>query len=180
MTNLRLAPCLIAGVVLLSACSKHAGPQASATTSGLGATTAVDAGPAPDAAGARGPCDLLNRADAEAAVGAALPQNSVNAALGACGYTSADFADGAQLTVGDWMSIKTAATSGAKQPASVGGVGDEALYFTGQETGAGPLYVRHGDQGILLVLNGTKIDHMPGADALAVERALAAKIVARM
>ena len=179
MTHPKLGALLVGGVALLSACSQPAGPQASANTS-TSSPTAAEAGPAAKAADARSPCDLLNRADAEAAVGASLPQNSVNAALGNCGYTSTDFADGAQLTVGEWTSIKAAATSGAKQPTAVGGVGDEALYFAGQETGAGPLYVRHGDRGILLVLNGTKIDHMSGVDALAAERALAAKIVARM
>lgn len=173
----QLAACLLAGgVALLSACSKPARPQASAASTASVEVAGARAGPA----SSRNPCDLLTKADAEAAVGAALPQNSANPALGSCGYTSTDFANGAQLTVGEWGAIRTAATSGAKRPASVGGVGDEALYFTGQETGAGPLYVRHGGQGFLLVLNGTQIDHMPGADALAVEKSLAQKILARM
>jgi hypothetical protein len=112
-------------------------------------------------------------------VGAALPQHSANQSLGMCGYTSTDFSEGAQLTVGDWASIKQAATGRPHQPAGVGGVGDEALYFTGQETGAGPLYVRRGQEGFLLVLNGSKIDHLAGADAMAAEEALAQKILAR-
>lgn len=168
----RLAACLVAGAALLCACSKPADSPAAAASTNLAPASA-------GAAAARNPCDLLTRSDAEGAVGAPLPQNSTTPALGMCGYTSADFTEGAQLTVGDWDSIKKAATSGAHQPASVSGVGDEALYFTGQETGAGPLYVRHGQQGFLLVLNGSKIDHMPGAAAMAAEQALAAKILAR-
>jgi hypothetical protein len=173
MYPLRLAACLVAGAALLSACAKPDGSSA---------TAAPAAGRMPAATGVappRDPCSLLVRADAEAATGAPLPQNSATPALGMCGYTSADFTQGAQLTVGDWESIKKAATSGAHQPAAISGVGDEALYFTGQETGAGPLYVRHGQEGFLLVLNGSKIDHMPGVDAMAAEQALALKILAR-
>ena len=168
----RFAACLLAGASLLCACSKPADSPAAAAAAN---PTLASAGATPS----RNPCDLLTRADAEGAVGASLPQNSTTPALGMCGYTSADFTEGAQLTVGDWDSIKKAATSGAHQPAPISGVGDEALYFTGQETGAGPLYVRHGQQGFLLVLNGAKIDHLPGADAMAAEQALAQKILAR-
>ena len=170
MNILRIGACIVASAAFVSACSKPApaiGPSA-------GGPVAASAAATP-----RNPCALLTQADAEGAVGAALPQNSVTAALGMCGYTSADFTEGAQLTVGDWDSIKKAATSGAHQPTAVGGVGDEALYFTGQETGAGPLYVRHGQEGFLIVLNGPKIDHMPGADAMAAEKALARRILAR-
>jgi hypothetical protein len=177
MTMLRLPGCLFVSAALLASCSKSALPADAR------ARDAAVASEAPAGAGnvaTRSPCDLLTRADAEAAVGAALPKNSSNQALGSCGYSSADFSEGAELTTGEWDSIKTAATSGVRQPAQVGGVGDEGLYFTGQETGAGPLYVRHGGEGILLVLNGSKIDHMAGAEALAVEKSLALKILARM
>lgn len=171
MDILRFTACLAAGAALLCACSKPAvssgAAEAAANPAAASATTS------------RKPCDLLSKADAENAVGAPLPQNSTDLTLGTCGYTSADFSEGAQLTVGNWDSIKKAATSGAHRPAPISGVGEEALYFTGQETGAGPLYVRHGRQGFLLVLNGAKIDHLPGADALAAEQALAQKIVAR-
>jgi hypothetical protein len=170
MNVLRIGACLVASAALGSGCSKPAEATAPASAGQVAAS---------GAAAPRNPCGLLTQADAEGAVGAALPQNSATAALGMCGYTSTDFSEGAQLTVGDWDSIKKAATGGAHQPASVAGIGDEALYFTGQETGGGPLYVRHGQEGFLLVLNGSKIDHMPGADALAVEEALARKILAR-
>ena len=173
MNYLRLVACIAAGGVLLSACGKSTGPPAAA------AAAADRPFVASGAAASRDPCGLLTRSDAEGAVGAPLPQNSANPALGMCGYTSADFSEGAQLTVGDWESIKKAATSGAHQPTAISGVGDEALYFTGQETGAGPLYVRRGQEGFLLVLNGSKIDHMPGAAAMAAEQALALRVLAR-
>jgi len=111
----------------------------------------------------------LTRADAETAVGQPLPQNAVNLTLGTCDYTSADFSAGASLTVGSWDSIKGALT----------GIGDEALYFGTPEKGSGPIYVRKGNEGFLLSLNGPKIDHMPGADAVAVQRDLALKILKR-
>ena len=42
-----------------------------------------------------------------------------------------------------------------------------------------PLYVRKGHEGVLLVLNGSKIDHMASADAVVVEKGLALKILGR-
>ena len=128
---------------------------------------------------ARKACDLLTQADSEAAVGQPLPKKTENITLGMCGYSSEDFAAGTDLTVGDWESIKNAATSGAHQPISMSGVGDEALYFPGSETGGSPLYVRKGDEGFLLDLNGPKIDHMASADALVVEKDLALKVLAK-
>lgn len=168
MTILRIGACLVASAACLSACSK----PAAATEAGGPAVASAASAP-------RNACSLLTQADAEGALGAALPQKSATEPLGMCGYTSADFSEGAQLTVGDWDSIRKAATSGTRQPAAVDGVGDEARYFTGKETGAGPLYVRHGQEGFLLVLNGSKIDHMPGADAQAAEEALARRVLAR-
>ena len=127
---------------------------------------------------ARKACDLLVRADAEAAVGQPLPQNTVNLTLGMCDYNTADFSAGASLTVSSWDSIKGAAT-GRHQPQAMAGIGDEALYFAGSLHGGSPLYVRRGDEGFLLVLNGPKIDHMAGADAVAVEKELALKVLGK-
>lgn len=121
----------------------------------------------------------MTRADAETAVGQPLPQNAVNLTLGTCDYTSADFSAGASLTVGSWDSIKGAATGGTHPPQALTGIGDEALYFGTPEKGSGPIYVRKGNEGFLLSLNGPKIDHMPGADAVAVQRDLALKILKR-
>lgn len=128
---------------------------------------------------ARKGCDLLTQADSESAVGQPLPKRDENITLGMCGYNAEDFSAGASLTVSSWESIKNAATAGAHQPQAISGIGDEALYFAGSETGGSPLYVRKGDEGFLLSLNGPKIDHMGSADAVAVEKELALKIVGK-
>lgn len=128
---------------------------------------------------ARKACDLLMQADAETAVGQPLPKKTENLTLGMCDYNAEDFSAGASLTVGSWESIKGAATGGAHQPQAISGIGDEALYFAGSEHGGSPLYVRKGDEGFLLVLNGQKIDHMASADAVGVEKDLALKILGK-
>ncbi|HVT02595.1 MAG TPA: hypothetical protein VHL58_04370 [Thermoanaerobaculia bacterium] len=122
-------------------------------------------------------CDLLTRADAEAAAGQPLPQKTENVTLGMCGYSSADFSAGADITLGSWESIKGAATAGSHQPQAVSGIGDEALILGGH--GLGPLYVRKGEEGFLLNLSGPKIDQMAEADALAIQKELAQKILNR-
>jgi len=121
-------------------------------------------------------CDLMGRPDAEAAVGQPLPQNTVNLTLGMCDFNAADFSAGASLTVGSWESVKGAATAGKTAPASVPGVGDEALNRNGSSGSV--LYVRKGSEGFLLNLHGPKIDPLPD-HGLAAERDLASKIVAR-
>ena len=121
-------------------------------------------------------CDLLTQADAEAAAGQPLPQKTENITLGMCGYSAADFTAGADITLGSWESIKGAATAGSHQPQPVSGIGDEALNFTGR---AGPLYVRNGEEGFLLDVSGPKIDPMDEADALAIQKELAQKILNR-
>jgi hypothetical protein len=93
-----------------------------------------------------------------------------------CDYTAQDFSAGASLTVSSWEAIKAAATSGHGIPASVGGVGDEALALVSQ--GGSLLYVRVKGEGFLLSLNGPKIAKLPDG-GLALEKALALKIVAR-
>ena len=122
-------------------------------------------------------CDLLTRADAEGAAGQPLPQKTENITLGMCGYSTADFSSSADITVGSWESIKGAATGGSHQPHGVSGIGDEALSFGGR--GLGPLYVRKGEEGFLLDVNGPKIDPMAEADALAIHKELAQKILNR-
>ncbi|MEP6938120.1 MAG: hypothetical protein ABI846_00025 [Rudaea sp.] len=121
----------------------------------------------------RNACELLVRADAEAAVGQVLPQNTVkNVELGMCDYNTSDFSAGASLSVSSWDSIKAAATSGAHQPATVAGVGDEALGLRGL------LYVRRGNEGFLLDLHGPNIDRLPD-HGLAAEKNLALKILGK-
>lgn len=73
--------------------------------------------PNPDKSG-RKPCEYMQRADAETAVGLALPQTTEHVALGMCDYMSPEFY-GASLTIGDWEGIKAAATSGSKQPDAI-------------------------------------------------------------
>ena len=80
------------------------------------------------------------------------------------------------LSVGDWESVKGAATSGKAVPTSIGGVGDEALNLNGSNGSL--LYVRRGNEGFLLEVHGPKIDSLPDR-GLAVEKDLAAKILAR-
>jgi predicted small lipoprotein YifL len=124
---------------------------------------------------ARKPCEYMQRADAEAAVGQALPNTTEHTALGMCDYNTPDFY-GASLTVGDWEGIKGAATSGGPQrpPTTVSGVGDEALNLNG--SGGSNLYVRKGGRGFLLILNGPNIDGLPDR-GLEREKTLALKIL---
>ena len=170
----------------LAACGRGSTePAASAAAPAAAGTAAANANdPAATNESLRGivtsrkACDLLTRSDSEAAVGQPLPQNTVNITLGMCDYNAADFSAGASVTVGSWESIKNAATSGAHQPEAISGIGDEALYFA-QGKGLSPMYVRKGDEGFLLVVHGPKIDHMVGADAVAVQKDLALKILKR-
>jgi hypothetical protein len=59
-------------------------------------------------------------------------------------------------------------------PTSVPGVGDEALY-----KGGGLLYVRKGNAGFLLSINGPHIDSLPDG-GLAQEKVLAAAVLGRL
>ncbi len=152
----------------LAACDSGA-PAAQTVTA---ASTPSSDPPAAQMA-AKKPCDYIARADAEASVGQPLPNTSEQIPLGMCDYNTPEFY-GASLTVGDWESIKNAATSGAHQPVSVSGVGDEALNLNGSN--GSNLYVRKGDRGFLLTLNGPNIDHL--ADhGLDKEKTLALKIL---
>jgi hypothetical protein len=142
----------------------EAGKPASAPTGSPAAASSIKA------------CELMTQPEAEAAVGQALPKTTETSALGMCTRTAADFSAGADLTVGEWESMKTAATS-SSVPVSVSGVGDEALNLNGSNGSL--LYVRKGSKGFLLVLNGPKIDHLPD-HGLAQEKDLASKIVSKL
>lgn len=125
----------------------------------------------------RNACKLLTRADAESAVGQPLPQNTVaNEVQGMCDYNAADFTAGASITLGDWQSIEAAAKSGKTTPTQISGVGDEALGLGGSN--GATLYVRRGDEGFLISLNGPNIDHLPD-HGMALEKALALKVLAQ-
>jgi len=169
----------------LAACSGGSSPSSKASDPAATTVASADSAstnpsdPAAAVIAARKPCDLLTREDSESAVGQPLPQNTVNITLGMCDYNAADFTAGASVTMSSWESIKNAATGGAHQPQAISGIGDEALYFAGSEQGGSPLYVRKGDEGFLLELNGPKIDSMASADALVVEKELALKVLGK-
>ncbi len=151
------------------------GTDAASTTSQLAAITAAVR--ASGIVTARNACELLIRADAEAAVGQPLPQNTTaNISLGTCDYNATNFSAGASITVGSWESIKNAATSGRIGPTTISGIGDEALNLN--SSNGSTVYVRRGDEGFLLILNGPKIDSRPD-HGLEQEESLALKILAR-
>ncbi len=154
-----------AGVfAMIAGCAKHEAPSPEVNAK---ASDLHD----PMAATATGkkPCEYMARADAEAAVGLPLSGTTENVTLGECDYTTPEFY-GAALTVGQWDSIKLAATSGSHTPKPVTGVGDEALNLGGH------LYVRKGERGFLIVLNGPAVDGLPDR-GLARTTVLAQKIV---
>jgi hypothetical protein len=116
------------------------------------------------------PCDYMARADAETAIELKLPGTTEHVP-DSCLYSTSEFY-GASLTLGDWDSIKKASSTAHPKP--VEGVGDEALFI-----GGGTIYVRKGDRGFLLVINGPVVDH--SADkGLAKASALAVTIAAKM
>ena len=143
-------------------------PAATSQPDSLGLDNSMSSG--------RTPCEYMARADAEAAVGQALPGTTEHAALGMCDYVTPEFY-GASLTVGDWESMRNAAASGAQQPTAIAGVGDEALNLNGSN--GSNLYVRKGDRGFLLTLNGPHIDGLPD-HGLEREKVLALKILASL
>jgi hypothetical protein len=144
-----------------------------------GITEAAKSDPAPAATPAGSPikaCEMLTQPEAEAAVGQALPKATENGALGMCTRSADDFSAGADLTVGEWDAMKTAASS-RTAPTPVSSVGDEALNLNGSNGSL--LYVRKGSKGFLLTLHGPKIDKLPD-HGLTQEKDLASKIVTRL
>lgn len=92
-----------------------------------------------------------------------------------CDYNAEGFVAGASLTMSDWDGIKGAATGGGRViPTLISGVGDEALNLNG--SGGSLLYVRKGNQGFLLTLNGPNIDGLADR-GLSKEKDLALKIL---
>ena len=152
-------------------------PQAASETSkdGSAASQINSLGLGNPAGFNRKPCEYMKREDAEYAVGLPLPKTTEIIPLGMCDYMTAEFY-GASLTVGDWEGIKGAATSGgaSHQPTAISGVGDEALNLNGSN--GSNLYVRKGDRGFLLTLNGPNVDGLPD-HGLEREKVLALKIL---
>ena len=165
---------LVAAVFIAAGMSAACG---SSTSTPAGAGTATDGGVTPGTTTKKAPCELLVRADAEAVIGQPLPSNAEDKVLGMCQWTTADFVFGADITLGDWDSIKAAANAGKGVPVPIAGVGDEALNLNGAG-GPSVLYVRKGSDGFLLTLGGTNIDDLPD-HGLSLEEDLARKIIAR-
>ena len=117
------------------------------------------------------PCEYMARGDAEAALELKLPNTNEGTPPGECDYMTAEFY-GAALGMGTWDGAKMAASSGHPKP--VAGVGDEALWI-----GRGHLYVRKGDAGFLIAINGPAVDALPD-EGLAKAKTLALTILAKM
>ena len=133
-------------------------------------------GPGNVASSARKPCEYMARPDAEAAVGQPLSKTREDIATGECDYTTDDFSAGATLRVSDWNDISYGVTHLSKQkPVSISGVGDEALNLDIPNQGS-DLFVRKGDRGFHLTLNGPHIDGLPD-HGLEKEKVLAQKIL---
>ena len=172
-----------AGCLLLAACSggsnsnaaDQSGSGANVTVGGAGVSSnAVNpASGASPKGGSADPCSLLTQAEVDTAVGQPLGVGKQTATLDDCAWSSTDFTANVDVTVSSWSAIKTAATANGHTPASVSGVGDEAL------TNGPLLSVRKGNAGFLLVIGGPKIDST--ADhGLAQEKVLATAILGRM
>jgi hypothetical protein len=171
-----------AGCLLLVSCgggsntiaADQSGSGVNVTVGGAGAlSNAITPAGGAGAKGGSDPCSLLTQAEAETAVGQPLGVGKQTATLDDCAWSSTDFTANVDVTVSSWSAIKTAATANGHTPASVTGVGDEAL------TNGPLLSVRKGDAGFLLVIGGPNIDSR--ADhGLAQEKVLAAAILGRM
>ncbi len=174
MEILLFTACLAAGAALLCACSKPAVSSGAAEAAEPGTAAAI-------ATTSRKPCDLLSQADAENASGAPLPQNSTD--LHSAMRLHLRRLQRGELTVNDWDSIMKAEELGDQRRQRPAPIRTESA--TRRSNSAGTVFRRWsasrppGGRVSRLVLNGAKIDHLRGADALAAEQALAQKIVAR-
>lgn len=123
------------------------------------------------------PCSLLTQAEVDKAVGQPLKPGKQVATLLDCNWTTSDFTAGVDVTVSGWTEIKAAANGNGAHPASIAGVGDEALNLNGANGSL--LYVRKGSQGFLLTINGPHIDSNPD-HGLAQEKVLAVAVLGRL
>ncbi|HET9987676.1 MAG TPA: hypothetical protein VFQ65_04135 [Kofleriaceae bacterium] len=154
---------MLAIAALGVACGKDAAPSG------------ADHGGPPTAGGnAKKPCAYLARADAEAALELALPGTTETEVTGECNYHSAEFY-GVTFAIGTWDGVLLSANSGGQNhpPKPVAGIGDEAVSL-GEH-----LYVRKGQRGLMVSLNGPAVD-ADHAKALARARDLAMKILPKM
>jgi hypothetical protein len=150
-------------IATLGACGKDApSPEAKASshTAAAAATT-----------GARKPCDYVKRADAEKAVGLALPDTNENVTTNECTYQTKEFY-GSSVTVGAWESgcdsvVKNESNGHQKK---IAGLGDEA-FFTREH-----LVIHKGERCLAVSINGPAPD-AEADDGLARVTALALTIL---
>ncbi len=192
-TRLRSRNLLLATgmTLLLSACGAASTPAATSAPIGSvgSAPTAVAATPpqaslsvvtgstGPGAGGIAEPCSLLTQAEVDAAVGQPLGQGKSTIAHLDCVWSSSDFAANVNLTVGDWDNVKSAASANGGAPTAIAGLGDEA--WTAGGNNGSLVYARKGSNGLLLIIDGPKIDSLSD-HGVAQEKVLAAAILGRL
>ena len=147
--------------------------QASATRSGGSAAGAA----VKPAASTNDSCALLTQAEVDTAVGQPLGAGKPVLPTGSCLWATSDFAAGVNITVANWTGLKAAAHGDGATPTSVSGVGEEALNLN--SSNGSILYVRKGDGGFLITINGPHVDGL--ADhGFAQEKVLGTAAVGRL
>ncbi|CAN5205657.1 hypothetical protein BH11MYX1_BH11MYX1_55890 [soil metagenome] len=130
----------LALIATASACGKDApSPRTKADPHAPAAATATG----------RKPCDYVKRADAEKAVGMALPDTDENVTTSECGYLTPQFY-GSSVMVGPWESgcnivVKN---EGGQRQQKIAGLGDEA-FFTREH-----LIIHKGERCLAVSING--------------------------
>jgi Protein of unknown function (DUF3558) len=152
-------------------------PTAVAAPSQQASTPVVPGSTGPGAGGIADPCSLLTQAEVDAAVGQPLGQGKTEIAHVACVWWSSDFGAGVHLTVGDWESVKDAASANGGTPTAIAGLGDEA--WTASGNNGSLVYTRKGSNGFLLLIDGPQIDSLSD-HGVAQEKVLAAAILGRL
>lgn len=152
-------------------------PTAGAAASQPASPPVVAGSTGPGGGGIGDPCSLLTQAEVDAAVGQPLGQGKSTIAHLDCAWSSSDFGANVYLTVGDWTSVKSAASANGGAPAAIAGLGDEAATASGNNGSL--VYVRKGTNGFLLIIDGPQVDSL--ADhGVAQEKVLAAAILGRL
>lgn len=129
-------------IASVSACGKDApSPASQAGTHDRAAATG------------RKPCDYVKRADAEKAVGLALPKTTENVVTNECDYLTAEFF-GSHVTVAPWEGgCNVAVQSDSNGPQQkISGLGDEA-FFTREH-----LIIHKGGRCLAVSINGPLAD----------------------
>lgn len=177
--------------LLLGACGSASTPAATSAPGGavasaptaVGATSQAASPPVvagstgPGGGGIADPCSLLTQADVDAAVGQPLGQGKSTVAHLDCAWSSSDFGANVYLTVGDWTTVKSAASANGGAPTAVAGLGDEA--WTASGNNGSLVYARRGSNGLLLIIDGPQID-ASSDHGVAQEKVLAAAILDRL